>query len=211
MLIRSILVPKQKLSTFSSDSAVKEALDLFESKGILSAPVVDHDKYIGMISKVHLYETFIRSNDNDFDAFTQHPIRNYLEHPIQPVPETLFVEEAADIFFREPIRFLPVVSPSQKFLGIVTQKSLFSVVTKVYGLHDAKIVIHSADFIGSLSKIFSIIEKSDVNVSNIAQFDTEVMGIQEISIRVVGRDLPKLVERLKEKGVKVKEFIPAKN
>lgn len=211
MLIRSILVPKQKLSTFSSDSTVKTVLDTIESKGFLSAPVVDGDRYIGMVSKVHLYETFIRSNTKDFETFSQTPVGDYVEHPIEPVQETLFVEEAADIFFRQPIRFLPVVSPSQSFLGIVTQKSLFSVITKVYGLRDAKIVIHSADFIGSLSKIFSIIEKSDVNVSNIAQFDTEVMGIQEISIRVVGRDLPKLVDRLKEKGVKVKEFIPAKS
>ena len=41
--------------------------------------------------------------------------------------------------------------------------------------------------------------------------DTEVMGIQEISIRLVGDNLEKLPEKLQAKGIKVKEFIPAKN
>lgn len=210
MLIRSILIAKEKLNTLPSDSTVQAALDLIESKGFLSVPVVDGDNYIGLISKENLYEAFIQSKSCDFAAFCQKSITDYVEHPVDPVQDTLFIEEAADIFFRQHVRFLPVVSPNQAFLGIVTQKSLFAVITKVYGLLDAKIVIHSDDFIGSLSKIFAIIEKSDVNVSNIAQFDTEVMGIQEISIRVVGPDLNRLVDRLKEKGIKVKEFIPSK-
>lgn len=210
MLIRSILIPKDKLTTLSSDAKIKDALDLIESKGFLSLPVVDEGRYIGLISKEELFEAFIQSGNCDFQSFGERSIRDYVEHPVEPVKETLFIEEAADIFFKQHVRFLPVVGNENRLLGIVSQKALFAVITKVYGLYDAKIVIHSDDFVGSLSKILSIIEKSDVNVSNIAQFDTEVMGIIEISIRVVGPNLDKLVEKLKDRGIKVKEFIPAK-
>lgn len=210
MLIRSILIPKEKLTVLSPSATISEALSLIESRGFLSLPVVDEQNYLGLISKEHLFESFIRSGSCDFKAFGEQSVHQYIQHPVAPVKEHLFIEEAADIFFRQHVRFLPVIGTGDAFLGIVTQKALFAVVTKVYGLLDAKIIIHSNDFIGSLSKILSIIEKSDVNVSNIAQLDTEVMGIQEISIRVVGDKLDKLVERLKEKGIKVKEFIPAK-
>lgn len=210
MLIRSIMIAKEKLTTLSPDITIKEALLMIESKGFLSLPVLADNKYLGLISKERLYEKFIQSGSCDFDGFGQAKLRDYVEQPVQPVPDTLYIEEAADIFFHQHVRFLPVVGVHGHFQGIITQKSLFSVITRVYGLLDAKIIIHSDDFVGSLSKILSIIEKSEVNVTNIAQYDTQVMGIQEISIRVVGGQLEKLVDRLKEKGIKVKEFIPAK-
>jgi acetoin utilization protein AcuB len=158
-----------------------------------------------------VYEKFFESGEKDFEAFLQKPVSDFAYMKVEPVKDTLFIEEAADIFLNQQVRFLPVVNDFGKFLGIVTQKALFRVITKVYGLEDAKIVIHSDDFAGTLLKISDVIYKHGANITNIAQMDTEVMGIQEISIRLVGDNLEKLPEKLQAKGIKVKEFIPAKN
>ena len=42
------------------------------------------------------------------------------------------------------------------------------------------------------------------------KMDTGVMGIQEISIRLEGKNLEKLAEKLKSASINVREFIPAK-
>ena len=45
-------------------------------------------------------------------------------------------------------------------------------------------------------------------LTNIIQYNTDVMGITEISIRLKGEQLPLLVEKLKERRIKVHEFTP---
>lgn len=69
-------------------------------------------------------------------------------------------------------------------------------------------MIHADDFVGVLSNITRIIEKHGANITNIIQYNTDVMGITEISIRLKGEQLPLLVEKLKERGIKVHEFTP---
>ena len=211
MLIRSLLTPVNKLTTLGLNDTVKSAIDIIEENGFLSLPVTDDEKFIGFLSKQYVYEKFFESGEKDFEAFLQKPVSDFAYMKVEPVKDALFIEEAADIFLNQQVRFLPVVNDFGKFLGIVTQKALFRVITKVYGLEDAKIVIHSDDFAGTLLKISDVIYKHGANITNIAQMDTEVMGIQEISIRLVGDNLEKLPEKLQAKGIKVKEFIPAKN
>ena len=211
MLIRSLLTPVNKLTTLGLNDTVKSAIDIIEENGFLSLPVTDDEKFIGFLSKQYVYEKFFESGEKDFETFIQRPVSDFAYMKVEPVKDTLFIEEAADIFLNQQVRFLPVVNDFGKFLGIVTQKALFRVITKVYGLEDAKIVIHSDDFAGTLLKISDVIYKHGANITNIAQMDTEVMGIQEISIRLVGDNLEKLPEKLQAKGIKVKEFIPAKN
>lgn len=210
MLIRSILTPKEKLITLKLDDTIKEAIGSISDNGFLSLPVVDDKKFIGFLSKQYVYEKFLESEEKDFEAFSEKPVRDFVYMKIEPVKDSIFIEEAADMFANNQVRFLPVVDSYGYFLGILTQKSLFEIITKVYGLKDAKIVIHSDDFAGTLSKIADIIYKHGANITNIAQMDTKVMGIQEISIRLDGNNLDKLVTKLQDKGIKVKEYIPAK-
>lgn len=210
MLIRSILTPKEKLITLKLDDTIKEAIGSISDNGFLSLPVVDDKKFIGFLSKQYVYEKFLESEEKDFEAFSEKPVRDFVYMKIEPVKDNIFIEEAADMFANNQVRFLPVVDSYGYFLGILTQKSLFEIITKVYGLKDAKIVIHSDDFAGTLSKIADIIYKHGANITNIAQMDTKVMGIQEISIRLEGDNLDKLVTKLQDKGIKVKEYIPSK-
>jgi len=62
-------------------------------------------------------------------------------------------------------------------------------------------VAEGTNFVGFLSKQFIY----DVYFKE--RNHTEVMGIQEISIRLEGKDIDKIVKKLEEKGFKVREFI----
>ncbi len=210
MLIRSLLTPSNKLTTLGLNDTVKSAIDIIEKNGFLSLPVTDGDKFIGFLSKQYVYEKFFESGEKDFEEFLKKPVKDFAYMKVEPVKDNIFIEEAADIFLNKQVRFLPVINDFGNFIGIVTQKALFQVITKVYGLEDAKIVIHSDDFAGILLKISDVIYKHGANITNIAQMDTQVMGIQEISIRLEGANLEKLPEKLQSKGIKVKEFIEAK-
>ncbi len=207
MLIRSIVTPVSDLMTVSSQDMVKKAFDLIVDKGFLSIPVVDEKKFVGFLSKQYIYDKFFESKEENLNAFLQKPVSQFISEKIDTVSEDLAIEEAADLFANNQIRFIPVADSYGHFVGIVTQKSLFKIITKIYGLHDPKIVILMDDFKGMLAKLADIISKNGANIVNIAHIDTGVMNLQEVSVRVECDDLDKLVENLKDKGYNVKEVV----
>ena len=209
MFVRAIMTPEKKLTTISSDQKLKEALDVIQKEGFLSLPVVDGTDFIGYISKMYIYEKFIESGEKDFEVYLENPVHGYAYMNMEPILDSTLVEDAAEAFFKHKVMFIPVVDRKNRFQGIVTQKALFEVVVKVFGLKDAKITIFSQDFVGSLATILDIVQRHGCNVTNIAKYDVGVMGTQEISIRVEGRNPDGLVEKLKDKGIKVREFMPA--
>lgn len=207
MLVRSIVTPASELMTVSTKDLAKTAFQMIEENGFLSLPVVDEKKFVGFLSKQYIYDMFFASKAVSLEAFLEKPVSDFISEKVDTVSEDLSVEEAADLFFNNKIRFIPVNDSYGNFVGIVTQKSLFKIITKIYGLRDPKIVILMDDFKGLLAKLTETISKQGANIVNIANIDTEVMGLQEVSVRVECEDLDKLVEKLKEKGYKVKEVI----
>ncbi len=210
MLIRSIIMPANKLITLSTKDTAQKAIQTIEENGFLSLPVFEDKKFVGFLSKQFVYDEFFKSGETDYNKFFQKPVAEFITTPLEAVKDSIPVEEAAEIFFKSKVRFLPVVDSDDRFLGILTQKVLFDVIINVFGLKDAKLVILSSDFSGVIAKISEIIYKNGANITNIVQMDTGVMEIKEISIRLEGDDLEKVVEKLKNNGIKVREFIPAK-
>lgn len=207
MLVRSIVTPASELMTVGTTDSARKAFELIEANGFLSLPVVDDKKFVGFLSKQYIYDKFFEEKADNLESFLDKPVSDFINEKVETVSEDLSVEEAADLFFNNKIRFIPVTDTYENFVGIVTQKALFRIITKIYGLRDPKIVILMDDFKGLLAKLTETISKHGANIVNIANIDTEVMGLQEVSVRVECEDLDKLVEKLKEKGYKVKDVI----
>lgn len=207
MRVRAIMTPVNELTVLKPSDSAKFAMQLIEDNGFLSLPVVEGKKFVGFLSKQFIYDMYFKEKQGDFDQFLNKAVSEFIFDKIDTISPDVLIEEAADIFFKNKIRFIPVVGEQDEFLGIVTQNALFGILTKIYGLHDPKISILTDDFRGVLSKIAETISKNDGNITNIALIDTEVMGIQEISIRLEGQDIDKIVKKLEEKGFKVRDYI----
>jgi acetoin utilization protein AcuB len=201
------MTPASELTVLKPTDSARQAIQLIDDNGFLSLPVAEGKNFIGFLSKQYIYDTFFKEKQNDIDGFLSKPVSEFVFNRVEPVTPDLLIEEAADIFFKNKMRFIPVVGSQNEFLGIITQNALFGILTKVYGLHDPKISILTDDFKGILTKIAETISKNGGNITNIALLDTEVMGIQEISIRLEGNDIDKIVKKLEDKGFKIREFV----
>lgn len=210
MLVRSIIIPGNKLISLSTEDTAQKAIQTIEENGFLSLPVFEGKTFVGFLSKQFIYDEFFKSGETDYNNFFEKPVKNFITTPQEAIKGNTPIEEAAEIFFKSKVRFLPVVDNDDKFLGILTQKVLFDIIIKIFGLHEAKIVILYSDISGVIAKISEIIYKNGANITNIVQVDTGVMEIKEITIRVEGNNLEKLVEKLRNSGIKVREFVPAK-
>jgi len=210
MLIKPIILPVNKIITLSPNDTAEKAIQVIEENGFLSLPVVEDRKFLGFLSKQYIYDEFFKSGETDYKKFFQKTVSDFISTPFEAVKDSTPVEKAAEIFFKSKIRFLPVVDNNGYFVGILTQKALFDIITKVFGLYDAKIVILASDLAGVIAKISEIIYKHGANITNIVQMDTGLAEFQEITIRLECENLDKLVEKLKNSGIKVREVIPAK-
>ncbi len=210
MLIKPLVLPVNKLMTLSPKDTAQKAIQIIEDNGFLSLPVVEEKKFLGFLSKQFIYDEFFKSGETDYNKFFQKTVAEFITTPLEAVKESTPVEIAAEIFFNSKIRFLPVVDSNDHFIGILTQKAIFDIVVKVFGLNDAKLVILSNDFAGVIAKISEIIFKHGANITNIVQMDTGLAEFKEITIRVECSNLNNLVEKLKNNGIKVREVIPAK-
>lgn len=210
MLIKPIILPVNKIITLSPKDTAEKAIQVIEENGFLSLPVVEDRKFLGFLSKQFIYDEFFKSGETDYKKFFQKTVAEFISTPLEAIKDSTPVEKAAEIFFKSKIRFLPVVDNNGYFVGILTQKALFDIITKVFGLYDAKIVILANDLAGVIAKISEIIYKHGANITNIVQMDTGLAEFQEITIRLECENLDKLVEKLKNNGIKVREVIPAK-
>jgi len=210
MLIRPIIMPANKLINLYTNDSAQKAIDTIEENGFLSLPVFEDKKFVGFLSKQFIYDKFFESGEKDYNKFFERPVSEFITTSQEAIKDSTPVEEAAEIFFNSKVRFLPVVDNNDRFLGILTQKALFDIIIKVFGLKDAKLVILTSDFSGVIAKITEIIHKNGANITNIVKMDTGVMEIKEILIRLQCDDLDKIVEKLKNGGIKVREFIPSK-
>lgn len=205
MKVKAIMTHASKLTLLSPNDTAKNAIDAINEKGILSLPVVEGKKFVGFLSKQFVYETFFREGATDIKSFLERPLSTFMHNRIEPIRPDLPIEQAAKIFFENNVRFIPVVNEQDDFVGIVTQKVIFGLLIKIYGLEDPKIVVNTNDVKGVISKVADIISKNGGNITNIVQLDTSVKGVRQISIRVIAKDIDKIRAKIKDNGYQLGE------
>jgi len=206
MKVKAILTPSSKLTLIKPTDNASFAMEKINELGVLSLPVVDGKRFVGFISKQFLYETFFKEEKTDMNEFLSREVSTFIHTQVDPINSEAYIEQAAKVFFENNVRFIPVINEQNEFLGIVTQKAIFGLLAKVYGIEDPKITIATNDVKGILSKLAEIITKKGGNITNIAMLTTSVKGVDDISIRLVADDVDSIVKKLKKEGFQITDY-----
>ncbi|MCT4686328.1 CBS domain-containing protein [Vallitalea sp.] len=209
MNIGTIIKKAEELNTISIDDTLGKGLKIIEDNDMLSLPVVEGKKFIGILSRQYVYETYFKEDGGDKKEFLERKVKEFMKTKVPSVDDLkMLVEEAAAMFFaNNKLRFIPVVNEDEELLGIITKKAILERFRFIYGMNEPRLVIYIYDFKGKLAKITDIIAKAGGNIRNIVQADTEVLGLQEITLRVKANNIRKVVKSLNSHGFEVREFI----
>lgn len=205
MLIRNILIPFKDLTKVSMDATAAQTLEMIDSQALLSLPVVDGTKFIGIISKRYILEEFFNSNE-DKETFLKRPIAEFMKTKVPCLAPGDLVEEALKMLCDKNVQFIPIVDDKEEFVGIVSHKAVFRTFRNALGVGHTRLVITTYDLKGRLAKISEIIAKENGNIISIVQVDPEVMGLKELILRVDVKDVHKLVKSLDENGFTVRKI-----
>lgn len=203
MMVKNIMIPIEKLTTVALEDTVKDTIALIDAHNLLSLPVVQGNKFVGIISKKYIFEEYFKSNE-DKEEFLERKVAEFMKTKIDAVSERDLVEVPGTILAEHNLQFVPVVNEKGNFNGIVTHKAIFKAFNKILGVGHTRIEVITRDVKGRLAALTEIITKQDVNILSIAEIDIEVMNLREIIMRVDSKNIKALIEALNGGGFTVK-------
>jgi CBS domain-containing protein len=145
-------IPPLKLS----DTGVK-ALDWMEEFKTSELPVVNEDKYVGLIS-----ESEVLDRNNIDDSFNDYGLS--FKRPFGHENQHLF--EVISLIVQHDVDLLPVVDQNEQYLGLITTKKIIQYLSKVASVSNAGSIltleINVNDY--SLAEISKMVESDDAKI-----------------------------------------------
>lgn len=203
MYIKTVIKPAVELELIHVDDTVGSALKIIDDKDLLSLPVVSGKKFIGMLSKRYVYQTFFEL-DEPKEVFLKRPVSDFMKTKIPTLGDTDMVEDSMGYFIRSPYPFIPVVDENEHFVGIITRKAVMERYEQIFKSEYPRLFIYTYDYKGKISKIIDIINKYDGDIKNIALLDAGVLGLKEIFLSVKSDQIDKIIESLRSHNFEVK-------
>lgn len=196
MRVKVIMLPFKDVRCISTENTIGEAMKIIDERNLLSLPVVNGTKFIGVLSKQYTYETYFKEFDCSKQDFLNKSVVDLMKQTVDTISPETEIEDAAAHFIKSKVRFLPVCDANNNLLGIVTQQSIFKEHQKLYGVGYDSVTIVTHDYRGVLGKICDTIAKAGGNIKNFVQVDTEVMNLQEIHVAIESEDFQKVIDAL---------------
>ncbi len=210
MRVKVIMMPLKDVKCISVDDTIGEAMKAIDEYRLLSMPVIDGTKFIGVLSKQHTYESYFKDYNCSKEEYFALKVKELMKSKIETVSKDMRIEEAAALFIASKVRFIPVTDDKGNLEGIITQQAIFKYYQKLFGSNYNTLTILCHDYKGVFAKICDIIAKSGGSIKNIMNVDTEVMGIQEFFLRIDSDDFGKVVKELEKNKYDVRHVHYAK-
>lgn len=211
MLIKSLCIPKKKLTTVSETVTLQEAIDILETSGFRCVPILDETGTIfrGNIYKMHIYRH--KANGGDMNLPVTHLLKN----------ATKFISIEASffkVFFSiKELPYISVLDEDNRFYGILTHNSLLNMLQQSWNVNTGSYVltIASTGQKGDLANMAKIINRF-CSISSCITLDVEQDDLVRRTMITlesgVTKDIVKqLSSVLRKKGFRIVEVEDLKN
>ncbi len=207
MYVKNHVLSKNKLVMLQVEDSISEALDKITKGDFLSLPVLDGEKFVGILMKETIFRRYFEEGFTDKEKYLKETkVKDLCKTDVKTINENVFIENASYLLneFRTP--FLPVLDDRGNFKGILTHSSIFNAFSEIFGLNKGtRIVINVYDIPGQIAKLTETIRKADANIANFAVMDAKVMDVYKVVVRVDITDVGELIEKIEKAGFKVSE------
>ncbi|MBR3946941.1 MAG: CBS domain-containing protein [Bacteroidales bacterium] len=181
-------------------SRVLSFMDTFK---ISHMPVVEGDKYIGLVSEDEIY---------DRDSFEE-PVSGMGVLPAPHVLSSQHIFDALAVAVRFNIPVVPVIDTDHKYLGSISLQTLMSSMAKITNVEakGAVLILEVGVHDYSLSEIARIVESENGRI--LASYVTEYEDSTKIDVTIVlnQTEISPVVKSLERYGYKVNAFFSGVN
>ena len=208
MLVKDRMTPDPV--TITTDTSLKDALDLVRSKPFRHLPVVDENgKLVGIVTEKSLVyasptpTTTLSVFEVDY-ILSRTKVGQVIQGPVITVGPGLPIEEAARVMIDHRIGCLPVVE-DDNLIGIISDTDIFRVfVEGLGGGHPSlRITVVVPEVVGSLAQVTSRVAALGGNIHSLGMFWGERPDARVVTFRLEGLDREVALQALEDEGIEV--------
>ena len=174
------------------DSSVLDAADIIRRQTIRQLPVIDEGgRLAGIVSDRDVRDAmpskFLASDSLSGDGLMGLKVKTIMTEDPLTIPPDATMEMAADLLMLNKIGGLPVVSPGNILLGIVTESDVFRFLCSVTGVsrQGIQLVFLLSDDPGSVIELLSHLGDQDIRLTSVlTSYENVKPGKRKVSIRV---------------------------
>jgi len=196
--------------TVTTDTSLKEALELLERHTFRHLPVVDAEgKLVGIVTNRSLLlssptsATTLSVFEVDY-ILSRTKLGQILQGEVVTVGPDLPIEEAARVMIDNRIGCLPIVEDDE-LVGIISDTDIFRVfVEGLGGGHPSlRITVVVPEEVGSLAHITSCVAALGSNIHSLGVFWGEQPKDRVVAFRLEGVDRETVLQELEAEGIRV--------
>lgn len=207
VLIGSLMLPREQLTTVTLDDSLETALERINRNNFLSIPVVQDQKFVGMVSKGEIYEDYFLVGGDKQSYIKDTRVRALIRAGIPTLHPNDEIEKAARTLELYGMPFLAVVDDEENLLGIITHYTIFKEFSEIMGIDKGKrLSIYIRNIPGQVARVSEILARNKADlISFVIADSTRGENIKQIIARVYCFTMPQLMEDLKKSGYEVEE------
>lgn len=197
MLIRELL--SQTLPCLHFHDKVYQALQLMNDNQVTHLPIVDGEKYVGLISEDDLLQT-----DNDHFTLDQ------LEQSFASiaVKENAHFLTAVQIAAENGLSVVPIITEDNDLAGTVTYNNLLRQASEFMSLNEpgGLIVVEMESNQYSFNEISKLVETNDAQITQLNTTNDAETGLMQVTIRINKPQVSDIVATFQRYEYNVKYF-----
>jgi len=206
MLLKSLVKPKERLTTVREDATLEEALKILEDSGFRCVPILDETGQLfrGNIYKMHIYRHKSRGGDMSL------PVTTLLKNA------TKFISVNAAFFnvfiSIKDLPYITVLDDNNHFYGILTHARLLDMLSQSWNVNVGSYVLTvvSSGERGDLASMAKIITKY-TSISSVMSLDAQGGELVHRTLFTLPSDvgkkkLDRIVDNLERKEFRVPEI-----
>ncbi|WP_066385105.1 CBS domain-containing protein [Neobacillus mesonae] len=204
MFVKHIMIPKYECITAQENDTLKAALDKLEQHQIDGLPVLQGERYLGVVTRYGIFQNFFNSNKQKEDYLTTTFMKDIATHHDQYLIGTeLFERTMLDL---KDFPLLAVVDENHVFQGVVTRSDVLGSFESAFGVNrpGVRIAFTSVETEGRIARLSEIAHHFHEHIISLVTFDETDKLVRRIVMKIEKKDnIDKFVKKLEEHGFRI--------
>ncbi len=204
MFVKNIMIPKHECFTAQIDMTLEEALASLEEHHIDGLPILDGEKYAGVVTRYGIYENYFISNKQKNEYLTSTLVRDIATHKEKFLKGSeLFEKTLLDL---KDFPLLAVVDNNHYFLGAVTRSDVLSSFESAFGVNrpGVRIAFTSVETEGRIARLSEIAHQFHEHIISLVTFDETDKLVRRIVMKIEKKDnIDRFTKKLEEHGFRI--------
>ncbi|WP_070121170.1 CBS domain-containing protein [Bacillus marinisedimentorum] len=203
MFVKSVMKDKEKCYTAHLGDSLENALAKLEDYAIDGLPVLDGEKFIGVLTRYQIYRHYFEGSQTKGDYLKNVKVEEIVREGLKVDKEEVF-ERTLILLKDAPL--VAVVDDEDNFLGIVTRADGLVQFESAFGVNTPgiRIALTSVETEGRIKRLADIVRQFHENIISLATFDETDKLVRRIVLKVEKKDnLDGFIKKLEQSGFRI--------